>query len=124
MRIRRGVVRARAGVRCDPRLADDADRAAQGFAYAWQQETIAEDTRKIAALGRELYERVGLFASHYAKLGRALDTAVGAYNQASGSLERRLLVTARKFEQHGIGGEEELEPKPIDKTTTRSRPPS
>jgi DNA recombination protein RmuC len=87
------------------------------FAYAWQQETIAEDTRKIAALGRELYERVGLFASHYAKLGRALDTAVGAYNQASGSLERRLLVTARKFEQHGIGGDEELEPKPIDKTT-------
>lgn len=87
------------------------------FAYAWQQETIAEDTRKIAALGRELYERVGLFASHYAKLGRALDTAVGAYNQASGSLERRLLVTARKFEQHGIGSDEELEPKPIDKTT-------
>jgi DNA recombination protein RmuC len=87
------------------------------FAYAWQQETIAEDTRKIAALGRELYERVGLFASHYAKLGRALDSAVGAYNQASGSLERRLLVTARKFEQHGITGTDELEASPLDKTT-------
>src|SRR4029453_3954968 len=86
------------------------------FAYAWQQETIAEDTRKIAALGRELYERLGLFASHFAKVGRALDTAVGAYNQATGSLERRLLVTARKFEEHGIGGDEGLEPKPITKT--------
>jgi DNA recombination protein RmuC len=87
------------------------------FAYAWQQETIAEDTQRIAALGRELYERVSLFASHYAKLGRALDTAVGAYNQASGSLERRLLVTARKLEQHGIAPNEELEAKPLDKTT-------
>jgi DNA recombination protein RmuC len=87
------------------------------FAYAWQQETIAEDTQRIAALGRELYERVSLFASHYAKLGRALDSAVGAYNQASGSLERRLLVTARKLEQHGIPASEELEAKPLDKTT-------
>ena len=69
-----------------------------------------------AALSGRVSSGVGLFASHYAKLGRALDTAVGAYNQASGSLERRLLVTARTFEQHGIGGDEELEPKPIDKT--------
>jgi DNA recombination protein RmuC len=87
------------------------------FAYAWQQETIAEDSRKIAALGRELYERLGLFASHFAKVGRALDTAVGAYNQATGSLERRLLVTARKFEEHGAAAGELPEAEPLDKTS-------
>jgi DNA recombination protein RmuC len=86
------------------------------FAYAWQQETIAEDSRKIAALGRELYERLGLFASHFAKVGRALDTAVGAYNQATGSLERRLLVTARRFEDHGAATGELPEVEPLDKT--------
>jgi DNA recombination protein RmuC len=85
------------------------------FAYAWQQETIAEDSRKIAALGRELYERLGLFASHFAKVGRALDTAVGAYNQATGSLERRLLVTARKFEEHGAAAGELPQAAPLDK---------
>jgi DNA recombination protein RmuC len=87
------------------------------FAYSWQQETIAEDSRKVAALGRELYERLGLFASHFAKVGRALDSAVGAYNQATGSLERRLLVTARRFEQHGVTSEQLAEAQPLEKKT-------
>jgi DNA recombination protein RmuC len=87
------------------------------FAYSWQQETIAEDSRKVAALGRELYERLGLFASHVAKVGRALDSAVGAYNQATGSLERRLLVTARRFEQHGVTSEQLAEAQPLEKKT-------
>jgi DNA recombination protein RmuC len=91
------------------------------FAYAWQQETIAEDASEIAALGRELYERLGVFASHFSKVGRALGTAVGAYNEATGSLERRLLVTARKFEEHGassgeLGGAEPLEKTPVPLT--------
>lgn len=86
------------------------------FAYAWQQETIAEDARDIAALGRELYERLGVFASHFAKVGRALGTAVGAYNDATGSLERRLLVTARKFEEHGAASGELGEVEPLEKT--------
>ena len=93
------------------------------FAYAWQQETIAEDARDIAALGRELYERLGVFASHFSKVGRALGTAVGAYNDATGSLERRLLVTARKFEEHGaasgeLGEVEPLEKAPVPLTAT------
>lgn len=86
------------------------------FAYAWQQETIAEDAREIASLGRELYERLGVFASHFSKVGRALDTAVGAYNQAAGSLERRLLVTARKFEAHGAASGELSDVEPLEKS--------
>ncbi len=86
------------------------------FAYAWQQETIAQDARDIAALGRELYERLGVFASHFSKVGRALGTAVGAYNDATGSLERRLLVTARKFEEHGAASGELGEVEPLEKT--------
>jgi DNA recombination protein RmuC len=87
------------------------------FAYAWQQETIAQDAREIAGLGRELYERLGVFASHFGKVGRALDTAVGAYNQATGSLERRLLVTARKFEHHGAASGELGDVEPLEKST-------
>lgn len=75
------------------------------IAYAWQQETMADNARLVGELGQELYERVGVFGRHLAKTGRALDTAVGAYNEAVGSLESRVLVTARKLEQHGIGGE-------------------
>ena len=75
-------------------------------AYGWQQETVAESARAVAGLGRELYERLGVFTSHLAKVGRGLETAVGAYNQAVSSFESRLLVTARKFPEHGISGDD------------------
>ena len=75
-------------------------------AYGWQQETVAESARAVSRLGRELYERMGVFAGHLAKVGRGLDTAVGAYNQAVSSYESRLLVTARKFPEHGIPGDD------------------
>jgi DNA recombination protein RmuC len=84
--------------------------------YGWQQETVAESARTINKLGRELYERVGVFVGHFSKVGRSLDTAVGAYNQALGSLETRLLVTARKFPEHGVSGDELGDVPPVERT--------
>jgi len=75
-------------------------------AYGWQQETIAENAREISELGRELYERLGVFAGHFAKVGRGLDTAVSAFNSAVSSFQTRLLVTARKFPEHGVTNDE------------------
>jgi DNA recombination protein RmuC len=84
-------------------------------AYGWQQETVAESARAVSALGRELYERLGVFGGHFAKLGRSLDAAVGAFNQAVGSFESRLLVTARKFPEHGVTAGELPEPIQIER---------
>lgn len=84
-------------------------------AHGWQQERVAENARQIAVLGRELYERLGVFAGHFAKAGRSLDTAVGAFNQAVGSFETRLLVTARKFPEHGVTNEPPPELKQIER---------
>jgi DNA recombination protein RmuC len=84
-------------------------------AYGWQQETVAESARAISTLGRELYERLGVFGGHFAKVGRSLDTAVGAFNQAVSSFETRLLVTARKFPEHGVTSDELPETKQIER---------
>ena len=84
-------------------------------AYGWQQETVAESARAISSLGRELYDRLGVFAGHFAKVGRGLDTAVGAFNQAVSSFETRLLVTARKFPEHGVTNDELPETKQVER---------
>ncbi len=85
-------------------------------AATWQQETVAESAREVHSLGRELYERIGKVGEHLAKLGRSLDGTVRSYNDAVGSLETRVLVTARKLEEHGIAGEL-ASPAPVERTT-------
>jgi DNA recombination protein RmuC len=87
-------------------------------AYGWQQETVAESARQISDLGSELYDRLGVFAGHFAKVGRNLDTAVNAFNQAVSSFQTRLLVTARKFPEHGVSGEAPPELKQIERKAT------
>lgn len=77
--------------------------------YGWRQEALAENARQISDLGAELYQRLGKLAEHWASVGKNLGQAVRAYNDATGSLESRVLVTARKFEPLGaVPGEREL----------------
>jgi DNA recombination protein RmuC len=84
-------------------------------AYCWQQETVAESAREVNQLGRELYERLGVFTGHFSKIGRALDSAVDTYNKAVGSFETRVLVSARKFPEHGVSSEELPELAQLDR---------
>src|SRR3954463_9155201 len=72
------------------------------IASSWREEQVAQSARAISELGRELYERLGTMADHFVTLGKRLDGSVQAYNQAVGSFERRVLVSARKFSDHGV----------------------
>jgi DNA recombination protein RmuC len=80
----------------------------RGVALGWRERQVAEQAETIAALGRELHERVSVFAEHMGRVGSSLDRAVGSYNDAVGSLERRVLVTTRRFEDLGADSSREL----------------
>lgn len=71
----------------------------RAVAYGWRQEAVALNAREISALGRTLYERLDTLASHFARVGKSLDSSVQHYNKAVGSLETRVLPAARKFEE-------------------------
>jgi DNA recombination protein RmuC len=71
-------------------------------AHGWTTEALAERTREIHELGRELHARLGVMGGHLDRVGRSLKSAVEAYNGAVGSIESRVLVTARQFEDVGV----------------------
>jgi DNA recombination protein RmuC len=113
----------------DPRLSEDAWTSGvilaspstlmtllRTVAAIWQQETVAQSAREVHELGTELHKRLATFAGHLGKVGRALGTAVGSYNEAVGSFESRVLVQARKLEEHGVPGEVEA-PAPVERLT-------
>ena len=90
----------------------------RAIAAGWREEKMAESARVVSDLGRELYERLATMAEHFGMLGKRLDGAVQAYNQTVGSFERRVLVSARRFPELGIGANKEIAAlPPVDKST-------
>jgi DNA recombination protein RmuC len=86
--------------------------------YAWQQAALSDNARAVFDLGRELYDRLAGMGRHVDSLGKALASAVSTYNQAVGTLESRVLVSARKLNQLGVV-EAELEPPRLVEETPR-----
>ncbi|MBI1200266.1 MAG: DNA recombination protein RmuC [Phenylobacterium sp.] len=86
----------------------------KAVAYGWRVEEQAANARKVADLGRELYKRIAVMGAHAGGVGRALEQAVGKYNQFVGSLETQVLTQARRFEdlkvEHQGKDVPELEP--------------
>jgi DNA recombination protein RmuC len=76
--------------------------------YGWRQELIAQSAREIADAARELHRRLGRFSEPLAKVGRQLDSAVGAYNEAVGSFDHRVVPQVRRIEQLGASSEREV----------------
>ncbi len=71
--------------------------------YGWRQEQVAENAQRISDLGRQLYERLGVFVDHLNKMGKALENSVDMFNKTVGSLETRVLPAARRFTELDSG---------------------
>ena len=80
----------------------------KAVAIGWTEESLAENAREIAELGKELHKRLGRFIDHFATVGTRLGSAVRAFNDATGSLERSLLPQARRFTDLKVGSDTEL----------------
>ena len=104
----------------------------KAVAYGWRVEDQAANARKIAELGRELYKRISVMGQHAAGVGKALEQAVGRYNQFVGSLETQVLTQARRFEELKVDHQgrdvPSLEPvdvavRPLAKLSASEAPP-
>jgi DNA recombination protein RmuC len=82
--------------------------------YAWQQEALSDNARAVFDLGRELYERLSGLGKHMDRLGRALNSSVAAFNQTVGSLESRVMVSARRLNDLGVTDGQLASPELVD----------
>jgi DNA recombination protein RmuC len=127
-----------AAVERDPSLFEDAMKArvvivtpvtlmalARSIAYGWRQEQSAKNAQDIAALGRLLYERLSVMGDHMGRVGKAIGDSVARYNDLVGSMDSRVLVTARKFKELGAAdsGVEIASPAQIENAPRALAPP-
>jgi DNA recombination protein RmuC len=90
----------------------------KAIAYGWRQERLQENAERISRLGRELHGRLAILSEHFASMGQKLGGTVRAYNAALGSLESRVLASARRLEELDAGSEKELsEISPVEELT-------
>jgi DNA recombination protein RmuC len=97
----------------------------KAVAYGWKEEKVAENAREVSQLGRELHKRLADMGGHLAKLGRSLSASVEAYNAAVGTIESRVLVSARRFKElEASGPGESIEALgPVDHVPRRLQAP-
>lgn len=82
----------------------------RAVAFGWRQESIAQNAKEISELGKQLYDRMGTFVEHLGEVGTGLERSVHAYNKAVGSLELRVLPSARKFKELEAATGEDIPP--------------
>ncbi|MBI3994066.1 MAG: DNA recombination protein RmuC [Candidatus Lambdaproteobacteria bacterium] len=80
----------------------------QAVAYGWRQKRIEEQVEEVGRLGAEIYDRLGVLAGHFGKVGESLARAARSYNETIGSLERTVLPAARRMKELGVPGKREL----------------
>jgi DNA recombination protein RmuC len=96
----------------------------RAVSFGWRQEKIAQNARQISALGKDLYDRVRSFLSHFEGIGSSLKRATESYNRAVGSLESRVLPSVRRFKELGAAtGDSIAELEPVDETTRELNEP-
>jgi DNA recombination protein RmuC len=83
-------------------------------AQGWSHEALADQAREIHRLGRDLHQRLGLLSTHLDRVGRSLNTAVGHFNQAVGSYESRVLVSARRFTELSVVSDDLDTPRQVE----------
>lgn len=95
----------------------------KSVAFGWRQEKTTENARRICDLGQELYDRIRTLTGHLQTLGREIRQVVGAYNRTVGSFERRVLASARRFEDLGLSTKDGREPPHVEAIPNVPVPP-
>lgn len=90
----------------------------KAVALGWREQVVNEHAKMVCELGKTMHERLVTMTEHFTRLKRSLDGSIEAYNKAVGSFESRVLPTARRFQEIGITGTDEIEQlEPIEKLT-------
>jgi DNA recombination protein RmuC len=87
----------------------------KAVAYGWRQEQVQQNAQEISALGKLLYERLSVMYEHFNTLRKNLEGSVNAFNKVVGTMEARVMVSARRFRELGSAGGDEIDPvEPIE----------